>query len=121
MPALVGCSYDAGELLDLMRFDTEGLLLECKALFGDKMPDCPSQSTRAHRALCLIAKRQQELRDQRRTEKWDEFMRLTRMRNRLEKFLSVHETVCILERRHRDPNGLDCFGFDLPRQPDQSE
>lgn len=108
-------NYNAGELLDIMRFDVEGILVECKTMFGDEMPTCQSQSHRAKRALDLIEQRQKEFRETKEAKNWDKFMRLSRMRNRLEAFLAVHETVCIMERRERDPHGLDCFGIELPK------
>ncbi len=118
MRKMENCSYDAGELLDLMRFDAEGLLMEAKHLFGDKIPTCESQSHRAIRALEQIEIRLSQIMAQ--TQPGDGVMEkvspLYRLRERLEKFLAVHETVAILERRCRDPHGLDCFGIELPKK-----
>lgn len=112
-----GCDYNAGELLDLMRMEIEWLLIDCKSLFPGLIPDCLSQSHRAKRALDLIREKMERLRDEdtdietvRRS-----IFRLIRIRTRLEKFLAVHETVNILERKHRDPHGLDCFGIEVQK------
>lgn len=110
-------NYDAGDLLDLMRFDVEGILLECRTMFGDEMPTAPSQSHRANRALSLIACAATQARAE--GDKTRLF-RLYKMRNRLERFLAVHETVRILEMRDRDPWGLDCFGFDIPKKEEEN-
>jgi len=116
-----GCTYNAGELLDLMRFDTEGLLIDCKTLFPGRMPECLSQSHRAKRALDLIEERMDRLREDTDVQAIREtIFELFKLRNRLEKFLAVHECVNILERRHRDPDGTDCFGFDLPKKEEET-
>lgn len=111
MPALRGCDYDCGKLLDEMRPEVEALLEESKAMFGDRIPTCDSQSHRALRALDCIKEKRDEIRGEKLAVWWPKYMRITRISNRLEKFLAVHDAVNILERRTRD-SSLDVFGYD---------
>ena len=75
----------ATELLDLQRFDVERLLTDCRSLFGDRLPPCPSQSHRALRAITLLQRRLAI------GETPEEQAGLLHVPDRLQRFLAVHQ------------------------------
>lgn len=106
-------AYNAGKLLDAMRPGVEKLLEECRQMFGKHIPGCPSQSHRAIRALQLLDARVKYLHLA--GAPCDAVTPLYHLRERLEKFLAVHQTVCLLETLHRNPD-FDVFGHEQQKQ-----
>jgi hypothetical protein len=103
-------AYNAGKLLDAMRPEVEKLLEEhCRPLFHSSLPSCRSQAHRAIRAIHLLNERVDALHHI--GAPCDRISELYCLRERLEKFLSVHRTVCLLEARYNNPT-FDVYGKD---------
>lgn len=82
----------ADRLLQRMRPKIEETLQECAKRFGSLMPTCQSQRTRAQRAYNLIKESVEK--DRSPTKGWLEWSHTL---VKLGEFLSVHDTVRILE------------------------
>lgn len=111
-------AYNAGKLLDAMRPEAEKLLEECRKMFGIHMPECQSQSHRAIRALHLLEGKIKEMHLV--GAPIDFITPLFHLRERLEKFMAVHQTVCLLETRYRNPE-FDVFGHENKTEENQSQ
>lgn len=82
-----------------MRKEMETILAEMKLRFPD-LPDCPSQSHRAVIALRNVKQKITACRDVGAPPSYSAEWR--RVEHKLEDFLSVHRTVCLLEWHERN-------------------
>lgn len=84
----------AFDLLDAVRPYIEEILSQYKDLM--EMPNCPSQSFRA-RALIDILQARMDATRTAPDRDMNVFFHLMHQRDALQKFLCIHETVCLLE------------------------